>query len=191
MPIEILYHLGHTTKTLSYIDDHSNTYVQITCKLKEEITQIELEYFFNKVYKMKLDHGYSKSFEEEFNTGDLIRNFKMILQEKNVISLEQTYKILNKNEQSQTPASIAIEEFFNMFEIIAINTYSIAEYNSMIRANAMNPFFATQNTNFSKEAKIIEYNSALIELEESQDKIIQPKIKVRSRINPNLYNRAS
>lgn len=165
MPEEKLCQLGCTEKTLSYIDIETDKYIQVYCRLRETITQEYLKQFFSMIYSMKLDEGYSQSFKKNYNTRDLIECFQAILMEQNVISLQQLYNILNNIKNNYLPAEYAIQEFFNLFEVTKVISYSLEEYNSMIRAYSLNLSLTTQDPNFSKETKAISSNSNLIEIE--------------------------
>lgn len=168
MPEEALCKLGRQPKILSYIDEKEEKYIQMNCKLKDEITTMQLHYFFNKVYSMKLDKGYAQSFESDYNTSNLIRCFKSILKENNVINLHEIYAIVNKGiNEFWNPVEFAIKEFFNMFEVLETNEYSMTEYLAMVRENTINPLFYTSKNNFSKEVEAMEYNSCFISIEES------------------------
>lgn len=93
MPEETLCELGRKPKILSYIDEKENRYIQINCKLKDEINTIKLHDFFNKIYSMKLDIGYSSSFENNYSTNNLIECFQTILAENKIINLQAIYNI--------------------------------------------------------------------------------------------------
>jgi hypothetical protein len=177
MPEETLCHLGRNPKKLSYIDEKTGKYIKIICKLKDKITNEQLKYFFNKVYNMKLDQGYSQSFTKNYTTSDLIKCFKEILVEQEIINLKTIYRILNK---SSLPALIAVQEFFNMFEIIEITNLTKEEYNQMMTLKSFN-----HKNNFFQEKQIMNYNSTLIEIEDSSYEL-SPKPKTRIKVKKYL-----
>lgn len=95
--------------------------VQISCKLKESITQESIRIFFNQVYSMKLDCGYSDALKQGKSTKDLLETFKTILTGTGLISLNQLESLLNlTTKKSINSAEYAIQIFFDMFDIIEV-----------------------------------------------------------------------
>lgn len=140
MSEQLLCTLGKNQKLLSYIDPKTNSYIQLKCRLRDSIDGFTLKEFFNKIYSMKLDIGYSFSFSENHNTGELIRCFTTILAENDTINLKELNDLINqKKEQSILPVLKAINEFFKMFEITEQQNYSMEEYHSMLAQVTINP----------------------------------------------------
>lgn len=177
----VLCNLGKTPKTFSYLDDEH--YNQIICKLQENITELKLKEFFNKVYSMKLDSGFSKSFADDYNTSDLIKCFTKILISDKLIDLRDLYNIINKKDQKEQstylPVEFAIEEFFSMFEITEEYSYTVEEYNAMIRQYAMNRVFCDPNSLFSQESESIDENSRIVNSAQKRISSEKGLIKIR------------
>lgn len=140
MSEQVLCILGKNQKILGYIDSRTNSYIQLKCKLRDSIDESTLKEFFNRLYSMKLDVGYSFSFAENHNTGDLIRCFTTILAGSDVISLKELSDLISPEKDKTTlPILNAINEFFKMFEITEQQDYSMEEYHSMLSQSTVNP----------------------------------------------------
>lgn len=161
---EALCITGKMPKILSYLDEKEHVYKQITFKLKDTITHHELKDFFNTVYySMKLDGGYTNNFSAHYNTSDLVMCLKEILRNDDVVSLTGLYQLTNvQNEQVSLPLLLAIQRFFDMFEVIGEQCFSIEEYNELVRQNEINPLFKQSDSIFKKELATIEDNSKLM-----------------------------
>lgn len=159
MPEQNLYELGKQPKVLAYIDQEKGLYIQKTFQLRKQISVEALREFFNKIYSMKLDNGYSNSFEGEYNTGDLTKCFIEILRSKDLVELNKLLSIINKKETKfPLPIIYAIRDFFAMFQIVHEQRYSIKEYDIMVSQGAMNPPFC-KDTLPKQEQQIVENNS--------------------------------
>lgn len=163
-----LCQLASVPKRFSYIDDENNKYIEKIIILKDDINETNLKLFFSTIYRMKLDNGYGDSFAEGKNSGCLIDCFKKIMMSR-IINLEPLYLMINKNCQNGwMPVDYAIEAFFNMFETLEERSYSLREYNALLRANGTNPLFTNTESDFDKENKFIEYNTKMIETMEKK-----------------------
>lgn len=151
---------GKVPKIVSFIDSDTKKYVSLKVKLRDEISEFELKRFFNRVYSAKLDYGYSNTFVASYSTKNLNACLKNVLNETSVINLEKLYRIINRDDVSElTIFELIIEEFADMFEILECNEFDLNEYNEMIRQLTMNKSFQSEEGNFKKEVKAIQFNS--------------------------------
>ena len=150
--------------------------------MKDDISHGDLKLFFNSVYyRMKLDEGYTNSFSNHHNSSDLIAFFKEILKTKDVVSLKELYTITNcGNPHDWLPIKLAMQQFFSMFEVVTKQSFSMKEYNEMVKQNEINPLFRNQNSRFKKELETIYENSIIMnEILTTQEipQISQTKVK--------------
>lgn len=179
MPEEMLCKLGHESKTLTYLDELTNRIIEVKCQLDDKINSKELNEFFNKIYRMKLDGGYSyyPSFKGNYVTGDLIKCFESILAEKKIINLQELNKMLNKDNLGNiTPATYAIQEFLNLFAIIQVNSLTLREFYCIEKGQSTTLDYYNPN--------MIQSNSELIEVDGIEEGMISShghhKLKVRT-----------
>lgn len=178
MSEQILCTLGKNPKTFSYIDQGSKSYIEITCKLQEEITDDKLREFFKHLYSMKLDCGYSDSFDEQYNTKDLIACFTEILITDKIMNLNTLYSIINKKEKANCiPLCYAILEFFTLFEIISKVNYTLEEYYTILRQQNINPLFSKDNDILEQEEDSIQANSKVVNFAKRKELILKRFIK--------------
>lgn len=166
MPEIDLYLKGKLPKVFCYIDEENQQFIELNCKLKEEISEFDIKKFFNMIYKAQLDNGYENIFKEKYNTYDLIICLKNILKEDKVINLEALYNILNHGEEiNLKPILQILGDFFNMFEFSQKydKCFSLKELNSMINYITIYPTFIEENSLFYKEYQSLTYNNALLE----------------------------
>lgn len=182
MPEEMLCLAGKYPKLLGFIDFTKGQYVNLIIKLKEDITELEIRDFFNTLYHAKLDGTYSQTLTSGYSTSDLRLALKDIMTEKNVINLKKIYEIANKeSEISKYSLQLVIERFFSMFEVVdEEKTFTIEEYNEMVRNLNTNPLFKNQESNFRKEAEACFYNSYFLNEKNIlfNKQIMKPKKKV-------------
>lgn len=169
MPETDLCLKGKEPKMLSYIDEKESQYIVLICKLKDNITELKLRSFFNMIYSVKLDSGYTTIFAKQYSTMNLINCLKSILKEKKEINLKGIYDLLNKGQDINIePLELVFDEFWNMFEMIDKRTYPIQE----------NVDFITNNdipTN-SSQAMLL-YNSYIMDLAERKNNLVKKRVK--------------
>ncbi len=169
MPGPFLYELGQEPKELAYIDNDTGTYIEKSFKLKSQITEEKLREFFNKIYSMRLDSGYSRSFGENHNTSDLARCFAEILSSNSVINLYKLFSIINDEEaEFPLPIMYAIKEFFSMFETTQEQEFGREAYDTMLRQSATNPLFRGKDSSFDKKQQMIAKNTQAMRLARSK-----------------------
>lgn len=165
--------LGKVPKVLSYV--RGSDYVRTVCKLKDEVDCFVLTEFFNMVYRVKLEIWDENFFTKNYNTGDLIKCFHLILEENCFINLKDLCRFVgNFKELNNHPILRVVKCFFEMFDVIEVEHFSL-ENISDIKFMAVN-----SNDNFYKEVESIFYNSKVMNSLDGKKKI---KIKKQSFIS--------
>lgn len=149
--------LGRKPKVFKYIID--GKYFHTICKLKDDIDCFKLNEFFNKVYSAKLDIWDANFFEAGYTTADLIKIFRLILEEDKFINLKDLcYLIGNSNdEKSSRPIKEVIKYFFELFDLVDYSFVCFDNYNNLEK------LLIEGNDMFYKEFEGIFYNSSVMD----------------------------
>lgn len=148
--------LGKEPKVFSYIED--GKYVHTVCKLKDDIDCFKLREFFNMVYRIKLDIWDINFVNNHYSTADLIKIFRMVLEEKNYINLKDLCSLIGNNDNTNCRPLIAvIGSFFDLFETID------ESYIYLNNSNDIKVFTINSDEMFYKEVESIFYNSKVID----------------------------
>ena len=153
---------GKEPKIFSYLEEETQQFVVLNCKLKADITEFDLKKFFNQVYSANLDKGYEEIFQEKYTSMNLIECLKSILKEKNVINLKGLYDILSKNANTNwEPFKKVMKEFQKRFDVSGMS-YSFKEFQEMEKYVQKNAWFNPENSNFNKELIALKYNTYML-----------------------------
>lgn len=149
--------LGRNPKVFSYIKD--GKYFHTICKLRDDIDCFKLNEFFNKVYSVKLDIWDANFFNGIYTTADLIKIFRLILEETKLINLKDLCYLINNNnnDMKSRPIKEVIKYFFEMFDIIDYNFICLDELNSLKK------IVVDSDEMFYKEVESIFYNSNVMD----------------------------
>ena len=130
--------LGKQQKVLSYVKD--NNYIHSICKLKDEITEEELNEFFTTIYNQ-----------------ELIQSFNLILLENNCINLKDICFLINNNNEDTIKLLTITRNFLDMFEIIKEDQISLNNH------DAIKSCTNNANKKFYQEVESIFYNSKVLD----------------------------
>ena len=149
--------LGRKPKVFSYVKD--GEYFHTICKLRDDIDCFKLNEFFNKVYSIKLEIWDVNFLNGSYTTADLIKTFRLILEEDNCINLKDLCWLIGNNNDNMKscPVKEVIRYFFEMFDIIDYKFVCLNDFNSFKKE------VVDSNDMFYEEVESIFYNSNVMD----------------------------
>ncbi len=157
--------MNKNKKTLAYIDQKTRKYIQIPCKLKNEVEQSHIENFYKSLYAMKLDAELSNKriFKKGNTTINLIKEFNVLL-DSEVLDFNGIIELFNSEKMIASDiVKVPVANFFEMFDFEHPIEYSLHELDSIIRATTKGHFQKTDTIQKTRaEMKSINPNTKLI-----------------------------